>query len=80
MEDWRETSRYDRAERRKSIRAGRQKGVTVFIPAAELRRAGIDPDGLPPEYKLTGSLSRKSSHRVIVSLYPIANLALDTST
>lgn len=70
MSDWRETSRYDRTERRRSIRAGRQKGVTVFIPAAELRRAGIDPDALPPDYKLAGTMTRKSSHRVIVSLYP----------
>jgi len=67
--DWRETSKYDHTERRKSVRAGRQKGVTVFIPAAELRRAGIDPDGPPPDYKLAGAMSRKSSRRVIVSLY-----------
>jgi len=72
MEDWRETSRYDRAERRRAVRAGRQKGVTVFIPAAELRAAGIDPDSEPPWYKLTGVMSRKSSRRVIVSLWPDA--------
>lgn len=72
MSDWRETSRYDSAERRRSVRAGRQKGITVFIPAAELRKAGIDPDALPPDYKLSGTMSRKSSHRVMVNLYPSA--------
>jgi len=70
MEDWRETSRYDRATTRRAVRTGRQKGVTVFIPAAELRRAGIDPDGPAPDYKLAGMQSRKSSRRVIVNLYP----------
>lgn len=71
MGDWRETSRYDRAEWRKSQRMGAQRGVRVFIPAAELRAAGIDPDGPPPLFRLAGMQSRKSSHRVIVNLRPL---------
>lgn len=71
MGDWRETSRYDRAVWRKSVRAGRQKGVTITIPAVELRNAGIDPDGPPPQFRLAGMQSRKSSHRVIVNLRPL---------
>ena len=49
---------------------GRQKGIRVFIPAAELRKAGIDPDGPVPWYRLAGVQSRKSSRRVIVNLWP----------
>lgn len=70
--NWRETSRYDRLSWRKAVRAGRQRGVTVFIPAAELRAAGIDPDGPAPEFRLAGMMSRKSSHRVIINLRPTA--------
>lgn len=63
-----ETRRYDHAVERVSVRYGRQKGVTVFIPAAELRKAGIDPDGEPPGYKTYGSNVR--GRRVIVNLIP----------
>lgn len=60
--------RYDPTQRRRSQRHGKQKGVTITIPAAELRKAGIDPDGPPPEYRTTGTKVR--GHRVIVNLYP----------
>jgi hypothetical protein len=39
----------------------------VFIPAAELRKAGIDPHGPAPEYKLWGNADRGAS--VFVKLY-----------
>lgn len=44
--------RYDPARRRQSQRHGRQKGITITIAAAELVRAGIDPEAPPPEYRV----------------------------
>lgn len=69
MENQQETARYDRAERRKAVRYGKEKGVRVYIPAVELRRAGIDPEGPEPEYLLRGYQRSESGCSVIVSLY-----------
>jgi hypothetical protein len=44
--------RHDSQARRKAQRHGRQKGVTITIAAAELRAAGIDPDGDVPTYRV----------------------------
>jgi len=44
--------RHDPQARRKSQRTGAMKGVRITIAAAELRAAGIDPDGPPPEYRV----------------------------
>jgi hypothetical protein len=44
--------RHDSEARRKAQRHGRQKGITITIAAAELRAAGIDPDGPVPEYRV----------------------------
>jgi hypothetical protein len=62
-----ETYKYDQVVRRKSERRGRERGIRVFIPAAELRKAGIDPHGPAPEYKLWGNADRGAS--VFVKLY-----------
>jgi hypothetical protein len=62
-----ESYKYDQAARRKSERRGRERGIRVFIPAAELRKAGIDPHGPAPEYKLWGNADRGAS--VFVKLY-----------
>ena len=48
----REGLRHDSEARRKSQRHGKQKGVTITISAAELRAAGVDPEGPPPEYRV----------------------------
>jgi hypothetical protein len=58
--------RYDQGMRRQSIRKGREKGCSVYIPAEELLRAGLDPDGPAPSYRVWG-LARG---RTIVRLYP----------
>jgi len=50
--------------RRRSIRRGRERGVWVFIPAAELVNAGFDPKDDPPFYRIW---SRKRA--ALVQLY-----------
>jgi hypothetical protein len=47
--------KYDPALRRRSTRSGRSKGCHVYIAADELERAGWDPDGPPPFYRVWGS-------------------------
>ena len=66
-----QTTSYDPARARVSDRRGRQRGVYVYLPAAELARAGIDPDGPPPTYRTHGYRRSKHGHSVIVSLYPV---------
>lgn len=57
--------RYDEGERRQSGRSGREKGCWVYIPAAELRKAGFGPDDPAPFYRTWGD--RRGS--VVVRLY-----------
>jgi len=49
-----ETTRYDAATPRQSYRYGAERGIRVFIPAAELRKAGFDPHDAPPDYRVWG--------------------------
>jgi len=37
------------------VRRGREKGCSVYIAADELERAGWDPEGPPPLYRVWGS-------------------------
>ena len=64
MEVRQETSRYDSAQRRKSYRKGSERGVNIYIPAAMLRAAGIDPHGPCPEWQGWASDVKGSSVRV----------------
>lgn len=48
-------AQYDSNARRKSTRKQREKGCWLYVPADELRKAGIDPDGPPPLYRVWGS-------------------------
>jgi hypothetical protein len=57
--------RYDSAARRQSRRKQREKGCAVYIPAEELVKAGIDPDGPAPYYRTWGT----SRGVVLVRLY-----------
>ena len=50
--------RYDAAQRRRSVRRGRERGCWIYIPAEELHRAGIDLDAPPPFYKVWGRHGR----------------------
>lgn len=54
MDVQQERSRYDSAAPRRSYRKGRERGVWIFVPAAELRAAGFDPHGEPPTYRVWG--------------------------
>jgi hypothetical protein len=60
------TGRYDPARRRRSVRRGRERGCWLYMPAEELRRAGIDPAGPPPLYRTWGT----QRGGVLVRLYP----------
>ena len=62
---YQETSTYDEMMRRRARRSGREKGCWLFVPAVELRRAGVDPDGPPPRYRTWGT----SRGGVFVRLY-----------
>jgi hypothetical protein len=57
--------RYDEAAARQSVRRGRERGVWIFVPAAELRKAGIDPHGPAPKYRTWG----RRSGSVMARLY-----------
>lgn len=65
LDSHRPAGRYDSAERRQGVRKQRERGISVYIPAEELVKAGIDPDGPPPRYRTWGS-ARGS---VLVRLY-----------
>lgn len=47
--------RYDSAERRRTKRSGRERGCWAYIPAAELKKAGVDLDGPPPFVRVWGT-------------------------
>lgn len=47
--------RYDAAARRQGKRSGRERGCWAYIPAQELSKAGIDPDGPAPFYRTWGT-------------------------
>jgi hypothetical protein len=59
---------YDPARRRRSVRRGREGGCWVYIPAAELRKIGLDTDAGPPTYRVWGGPRRG----VVIGLYPPA--------
>jgi hypothetical protein len=57
--------RHDPARRRRSTRAGRQKGCFIYIPAQVLQDARIDPEGPTPYYRTWPS----KGGSVLVRLY-----------
>lgn len=59
----------DPALRRRTKRAGRERGCWLYIPADDLRRAGIDPEGPPPFYRINAYQRSKNGHTAIVTLY-----------
>ena len=65
MENLGDGLRYDAARVRQSLRRGRERGVWVFVPAAEMKAAGIDPHGPAPKYRTWG----RRGGSVLVRLY-----------
>lgn len=57
--------RYDSGARRRAVRKGRERGCWVFVPAAELEKAGVNPADDPPFYRTWGT----KSGGVMVRLY-----------
>lgn len=49
------SGRYDPAKRRRATRGGRDKGCRVYVSAEELAKAGYDPSGPAPYYRVWGS-------------------------
>lgn len=47
--------RYDRARRKRAVRKANERGCWIFVPASELEKAGIDPQGPPPFYRVWGA-------------------------
>jgi len=47
--------KYDPAARRRGVRRGAERGCWLFVPADELRKAGVDPYSDPPSYRTWGS-------------------------
>lgn len=58
------SGRHDPAKRRRSQRAGKEKGVRIYIAAAELRAAGIDPHGPAPEYRVWPDTTKRGGMRL----------------
>jgi hypothetical protein len=57
---------YDAAARRRTKRAGRERGWWLYVPAEVLEGAGIDPHDEPPRYRIWPGRRRT----VLVQLYP----------
>lgn len=60
------SGRHDPAERRRSKRAGRERGCWLYVPAESLAASGIDPYGPPPRYRAWAGRKRT----LLVQLYP----------
>lgn len=43
---------YDQARRKRCVRKGRERGCWVYIASEELLKAGIDPAGPAPWYRV----------------------------
>ena len=57
---------YDHARRRRTKRAGRERGCWLYVPAEQLERAGIDPKAQPPYFRTWNGRKRT----ILVQLYP----------
>jgi hypothetical protein len=60
-----ETTRYDEAATRRATRKQRETGLWFYVPAAELRKIGIDPHDPPTAYRIFAM----SKHSLAIRLY-----------
>lgn len=58
-------SRHDPIAARQGQRRGREKGLRIYLSAAELRAAGIDPNGPAPTFRVWA----RRGGSVLVRLY-----------
>lgn len=65
MEIEQETTRYDPARTRRATRKQRETGLWFYVPAAELRKIGIDPHNPPTAYRIFAM----SKHSLAIRLY-----------
>ncbi len=63
-----DSTTYDRARRKRSIRKGRERGCWVYVPLDELRAAGFAGDEAP-FYRTAGHARSANAGSIIVSLY-----------
>ena len=59
------SGRHDPGARRRSKRAGRERGCWLYVPAEFLAANGIDPYGAPPLYRVWAGRKRT----LLVQLY-----------
>lgn len=59
---------YDFARRRRTKRGGREQGCWIYIPGEELAKAGHEPGGALPWYRVWGS-----KRGVVLRLYREGN-------
>jgi hypothetical protein len=59
--------RSDHAARKRALRAGRQRGCSIYIDAESLEQAGINPSGPVPWYRVVGI--GKGRSRFVVQLF-----------
>lgn len=60
-----ELTRYDPGATRRAKRKQRETGLWFYVPAAELRRIGIDPHDPPTAYRIFAM----SKHSLAIRLY-----------
>jgi hypothetical protein len=64
MEIQQEQSRYDDGALRRATRKQREKGLTFYVPAAELRKIGVDPADPPTAYRIFAMSKRSLAIRL----------------
>lgn len=60
-----QAGRHDPMARRKTRRSGRERGAWLYVPAEALQRAGVDPAGPEPYYRVWAG----KGGSVVVRLY-----------
>ena len=60
-----ERARYDDGQTRRATRKQRETGLSFYVPAAELRKIGIDPHNPPTAYRIFAM----SKHSLAIRLY-----------
>jgi len=65
VSDAQEKARYDDGATRRATRKQRETGLSFYVPAAELRKIGVDPHDPPTAYRIFAM----SKHSLAIRLY-----------